>query len=114
MTDYPFHTDEIDGEVVVGVMFVPRNGRFYEFQDPETHDDYERFVDPRSGDVLTHDGPFGEVLSAALSGGMKALVPADKWADFRETYVDAPDDADRTWRNEWQRIHERSFASSGL
>jgi len=104
-TDYPFHTTadahdktEFD-KPQVGIMFMAGSGQFYEFQNPEHHDDYERYVDPRTGDVVTFDGPLDRAKRVALGGCVRSIFPADQWADFRETYVNA--DSDRL--NEVQR-----------
>lgn len=91
-TDYPFHTDTIDGQSMCGVMFVAGSGQFYEFQNPENHNDYERMKDPRTRDVLTHDGPTDRALKTVMGGRVCAVVPAEEWADFRETYVNADSD----------------------
>lgn len=105
MSEYDFHTAVIDGERVAGVMFVAGTGQFYEFQDPDTHGEYEKFVCPRSGDVLTNSGEGDRLVGRVLGGRVRAMVAADKWADFRARYVGADEERTDAWVSEWKRMH---------
>jgi len=111
-TDYPFHTtaesdDEFDvDQPHVGVAFVAGTGRFYEFTDPSTHDDYERLRDPRTGKTIVSDGPLDHTVTQVMGGHVRALVPADEWASFREMYVDADEDRTDEWERQWKELHK--------
>lgn len=109
MPDYDFHTGEVDGETVAGVMFVAGNGQFYEFRDPETHDEFEKYVDPRTGDVLTHDGPVDRAFKSFLGGRVRALIPAEDWAELRETYLDADEDRLDRVQEQWKEVHRKGL-----
>ena len=102
--DYPFHTVVVDGLEVVGVMFDASSGGFYEFQDPQEHDDYERYCDPRTGDTITYDSTIQRVMAGMMSGRPRSTVPADRWAAFREQYCEA-DEADHdAWASRWREM----------
>lgn len=101
---YPFHTAVVDGVEVVGVLFDATTGGFYEFQAPADHDDYERFVDPRTGDVIVHESEIAKMMADILRGQPRATVPAAEWAEFRADYV-AADAADYdAWSDRWHEL----------
>jgi hypothetical protein len=102
--DYPFHTDVIGGLEVAGVMFDASSGGFYEFLNPEEHDDYERYRNPRTGDVVAYDSTVQRIMADVMNGRPRATVPADKWAAFREYYSEA-DKADHdAWASRWRKM----------
>lgn len=101
---YPFHTAVLDGREVAGILFNPRDGEFYEFQDPETHDDYERYEDPRTGKVLTFDGNLQRLMAQVRSGHVRAPVEAEEWAEFREGYIGAEQADYEAWRERWEAM----------
>jgi len=102
--DYPFHTAVVDGLEVVGVMFDASSGGFYEFQNPEEHDDYERYRDPRTGDVVTHDSTIQRVMADVMNGRPRATVPADEWVAFREEYCEAGEADHDAWASRWREM----------
>jgi hypothetical protein len=113
--EYPFHTGELpDSELpdgyhdhwdgldnpneIAGLAFRPKQGRIYEFQDPSTHDDYERLVDPKDGDVLTFDSAIGQIWRGdCLMELVKIPFPAERWAEIRSEYVEQSE-----WSDAWQ------------
>jgi len=102
--DYPFHTAVVDGLEVVGIMFDASSGGFYEFQNPDEHDDYERYRDPRTGDVITYDSTLQRMMAQVMNGRPRATVPVDEWATFRTQYRQA-DDADHdAWATRWREM----------
>lgn len=106
MTDaaFPFHTAVVEGVEVVGVMFDGSSGRFYEFQNPADHDEYERYVDPRSGEEIVYDSSVQRMVADIMNGRPRATVPAAEWASFRAEYLDA-DEADYDmWADRWEGI----------
>lgn len=113
--NFPFHTAVVDGLEVVGVMFDASSGEFYEFQNPEEHDDYERYRDPRTGDIITYDSTVQRIMADVMSGRPRATVPADEWAAFREQYC-AADEADHdAWTSRWREMADADprFDSEG-
>ena len=106
MSSYPFHTAVVDGVEVAGVLFDSQNGKFYEFQDPDSHDEYEKFVDPRTGDVLAHGSKTEQLMADILRGQPRATVPADEWEQFRETYRTAESDDFGAWADQWRSMAE--------
>jgi len=106
MAEFPFYTEEVDGFEVAGVMFDAKTGRFYEFQPPEDHDDWERFEDPRSGDVITNSSKIERMMSDILRGQPRATVPADQWAEFRKDYIGAEKKKFDQWESAWEQMAE--------
>jgi hypothetical protein len=102
--DYPFHTAVVDGLEVVGIMFDASSGGFYEFQNPDEHDDYERYRDPRTGDVITYDSTLQRMMAQVMSGRPRATVPADEWAKFRKQYRQADDTDYDAWATRWREM----------
>lgn len=102
----PFHSAEVDEVDVVGVMFDGSTGQFYEFQDPETHDDRERYEDPRSGDVIVYGSRVERMMGDILNGRPRATVPVDEWSDFRDDYVSAPTEDYDSWSEKWKAMAE--------
>lgn len=114
---YPFHTAELSDDKlhdeyieywsgedienmnhVVGVAFRPKEGRIYEFQNPDTHDEYEQLVDPRDGDTLTFDN----AIEQSLRGGVfmelqKIMLPAERWHEIRDAYIENTE-----WSEQWK------------
>lgn len=102
--NFPFHTAVVDGLEVVGVMFDASSVGFYEFQNPEEHDDHERYRDPRTGDKIAYDSTIQRIMADVMSGRPRATVPADEWAAFREQYC-AADEADYdAWASRWREM----------
>lgn len=101
---YDFHTAEIDGVEVAGVAFSATDGAFYEFQDPDSHDNWQRLVCPRSGDTITHSSRVEQMMGEILGGAIRATVPAEKWAEFRDDYVNAEDDDYERWADAWREM----------
>jgi len=101
---YSFHTETIDGVEVAGVLFDAKSGLFYEFQDPEDHDDWERFEDPRTGDVITNSSKIERMMADILRGQPRATVPAERWAEFREDYTGAERKQFSQWKNAWESM----------
>ncbi|ERJ05119.1 hypothetical protein HLRTI_002918 [Halorhabdus tiamatea SARL4B] len=105
----PYMTDVIDGELKTGVLFIPSNGKFYEMLreghpdvDPETA---VTLKDPRSGDTFDYEGSFVERQMQKVVGNHCAgLVGVNRWADFREAYVEA-DETDIKRANEFLDRH---------
>jgi hypothetical protein len=104
---HPFHTEEVDGVEVAGVLFDAKSGQFYEFQSPQDHDDWERFEDPRTGDVITNSSKIERMMSDILRGQPRATVPAEQWADFREDYAGADRKKFDQWKSDWERMAEK-------
>lgn len=103
-SEFAFHTAVVDGVEVAGVVFNPKDGLFYEFQDPETHDDYERVVCPRTGDVLTWGSDVERMFGEIMSGHVRATVPAAEWAAFRVEYIAADDPRHEEWADAWREL----------
>lgn len=106
MREHPFHTEEVDGVEVAGVLFDGETGRFYEFQNPDDHDDWERFEDPRSGDVITNQSKIERMMADILRGQPRATVPAEQWADFRADYIGAESKKFDQWESSWKQMAE--------
>jgi len=104
-TEYPFHTGTVDGTKVVGVLFCSGNGQFYEFVDPSEHEAYAKWSDPRHGDVIEYSNVLDKDIKKVMGGHIIGKVPAQEWADFRETYIDSDDKDVSEWRNMWDDIH---------
>lgn len=95
--DYWNNRDIDDVNHVVGVAFRPKQGRLYEFQNPDTHDEYEKLVDPRDGDTVTFDGRGEQMLQGGLFMELKKiLVPAEWWNERRQKYVNGTE-----WSEAW-------------
>jgi len=104
MGEYSFHTEEVDGVEVAGILFDAKSGLFYEFQNPDDHDDWERFKDPRTGDVITNDSKIQRMMSDILRGQPRATVPADQWAEFRTDYIEADQKRFDQWESAWKQM----------
>jgi len=103
MSEFPFHTAVVDGVEVVGVMFDSSSGRFYEFADPDTHNDRERYIDPRSDDVITYGSDVERMMADILNGRPRALVPATEWSNFRAEYLNAETEGSQVlYAGAWQ------------
>ena len=111
--DYPFHTAVVDGLEVVGIMFDASSGEFYEFQNPERHDDYERYHNPRTGDEIVYDSTVQRVMADIMNGRPRATVPADEWAAFREQYCEADEAAHDAWASRWREMADADPRSDG-
>lgn len=107
------YTDTLDGEEVVGVLFDPQDGQFYEFADPSDHDKVERVVCPRTGDVLEWESVTERMMGEIMSGHLRATVPVDEWRDFREDYIDAEDDEFGEWADRWREISRADSREEG-
>lgn len=89
MSDYPFHTDEIDGVERVGLLASARDERIYEFVDPDEHDRYLKGFDPRDEVPTNFDSVLNYTIAQAQGTILPMVpVPADEWAEVREQYVD--------------------------
>lgn len=88
-TKYPFYTEIVEGEEMAGIAFNPNNAKFYEFQDPDTHDDYAYWVCPRDRDEITHRSFHNYMMSRLMIN--IANLNAKEWAEFREEYINADD-----------------------
>lgn len=100
------YSQEIDGHEVVGVMFNSRNGELYEFQDPETHDDYERVVCPRTGEEISFEGEGNRLMGMMRSGHKRITLPIEPYKELREKYV-GMDEVDYEWMLEaWVEMAE--------
>ena len=102
--NFPFYTAVVDGLEVVGVMFDASSGEFYEFQNPEEHDDYERYRDPRTGNIITYDPTIQRLMAGVINGRPRATVPADEWAGFREKYCEADEADHEAWASRWREM----------
>lgn len=106
MSEFPFHTAVVDSVEVVGVMFDSSSGRFYEFADPDTHNDRERYIDPRSDDVITYGSDVERMMGDILNGRPRALVPATEWTNFRAEYLNAETEDFGAWADRWREMAE--------
>lgn len=86
---YPFYTQRVDGELLTGVLYVANTGRFYEFQNPDNHTKRALFVDPRDGSEIYYANTIDQDVKSAIGGHVRGKVPAEKWAEFREDYMNA-------------------------
>lgn len=111
--DPSFYTETIDGVEVAGVVFNPKDGGFYEFVDPDEHDNWQRVEDPRTGEVLTWSSRIEEMMGEILSGHVRATVPADEWVSFREEYVEADEAEYETWSDRWMEISHADSREEG-
>ena len=99
------YSDMVDGVEVVGILFKADDAKFYEFQDPDTHDHVEKLVCPRSGDTITHDSQI-ESMMCEIMGAVKATVPREQWMEFREIYVEADEHDFGLWTEKWDEMKE--------
>lgn len=98
------YTEEVEGHEVVGVLFNPKNGKFYEFQDPDTHDKWCQLECPRSGDVLEFDNFGQEAIAVAVNGYLKASIPVDNWMEFRDLYLNSDEGEFDGWSEKWREM----------
>lgn len=115
MTDeYPFYTERIDGEKHGGVLFIAGNGRFYEFVDPDEHELYALFVDPRDGERVEFTDILDKDIKGAFGGHLYVNAPADEWMEVRETYLEAEsierfrDKSGEAWESRLENIGTKS------
>lgn len=94
---YPFHTAHVDGELIAGVLYIGNTGDFYEFQDPDTHSKHALWTDPRTGDEMVYKNALDASVKTCMGGHVRALIPAERWDDFREDYVNASGEDMETW-----------------
>jgi len=113
-SEYEFHTGELDGIEQTAVCFLPSSGLFLEFQDPDTHDEYAKFECPRTGKVVTYDGPLDDTLKSCMGGHIRATVPAKRWASFREEYLQANDESHEYAREKMQELTADPPAKVGV
>lgn len=85
----PFHAERVDGELVVGVLYIGNTGEFYEFVDPDTHDKYAVWENPRTGEEMVYKHKVDASVKATMGGHIRATIPADEWDEFREDYLNA-------------------------
>lgn len=117
MTENEFHTGELsddelgeeymtywaekdvsDPNTIVGLTFEPKEGRIYEFQDPDTHEYYELLVDPRDGERVEFETWGEHLLQGELFRELVRLpVPAEWWEENREKYVENVE-----WSESWK------------
>lgn len=105
---YPFHTAVVEGREVCGILFNPNDGRFYEFQNPETHDKYAKYTDPKSGISINHDTILNHAIGTAHGGLIREHVNADEWAEFREMYVNTDEKDISRWCAKWRSLRTDS------
>lgn len=100
------HTAEIENVEVVGILFDPTEAQFYEFQDPDSHDRYEKLVCPRTGDEIVNRNRIEEMMGEIISGRIKATIPIEQWKEFREMYVEADEHDFDAWKSKWEDMQE--------
>lgn len=104
--EYPFHTEQVEDELLCGVAFQAGTGRFYEFVDPDEHDEWLKLRDPRDGKELTFDGRIDLTWRGnCVSGLIMSKFDAQKWAEYREIYVNSSESDNERWRDMWDDIH---------
>lgn len=104
--DYPFYTEEIDGELLTGIAFNPTTGKFFE---TVPNSEAEAPIDvrcPRTGKRVQWESTFQQTISKAMAGWVFATYPAEKWAKKRETYIEAPDSKQNQWEDMWGEISD--------
>lgn len=99
------YTKEVEGTEVVGIMFVPSDAQFLEFQDPDSHDEFCQLRDPRSGETKNYTSRL-ELMMADAMGCIRASIPVEQWMEFREMYVEADEHDFEEWEEQWQKMME--------
>lgn len=102
--DYDFHVGEVNGRIVAGVLFISGNGKFYEFTNPETHDDYAKFVNPRTDEEMIYNNSLDQSVKSVMGGHIRAKIPADEWAEFRADYIEADEEKTGEWEGAWSEL----------
>lgn len=92
------HTGQVEGETIVGVLYIANTGEFYEFQSPDTHNHYALFVNPRTGDEMVYNNALDASVKTVMGGHIRASVPVERWTEFLEDYLAAPSEDIETWR----------------
>ena len=98
------YTETVDNCEVVGVLFNPQDGRFYEFQDPKSHDHFELLKCPRSGETIINRSRIEQMMGEIINGYVKATVPIDNWLEFREMYLEADKGDFDGWSDKWREM----------
>jgi len=100
------HSRVVDGQELVGVLFVSGNGKFYEFVDPQVHDEYAKFRDPRSGDTMVYSSTLDKSVKSVMGGHIRAKIPKGEWMEFRESYLNADSEQTEQWQQKWESLHK--------
>lgn len=94
-----FHTREVDGEIVTGVAYDEDAGALFEFVDPRSHENYERWHDIRRDTVRVYDDLVDYAVSVSDDADtLRRFKPtADAWDAIREQYRDGSLTAAEAW-----------------
>lgn len=89
----PYKTEVDEGEEITLVLFIPSAQQFYEPL-PDGHPDVDEETaltmrDPRTGDLFEYQAGLERYLQMSVGNHIVGLMPVERWADFRETYVEA-------------------------
>lgn len=103
--EYPFHTGVTEeGETIMGVLFRTSDGEFFEFVNPDTHDQYAKYRSPRTGETITHESKVNHLMGKVMGSIIREYMTAERWLEFREQYVNAGDSELGEWRETWREI----------
>jgi len=93
LDERPYMVEEVDSDLVMGALFVPHSGQFYEVLE-EGHPDVDpdtalTLKDPRTGDTFDYQGGLAMKFQQALGDHIYGCITVEEWEQFRAEYVGA-------------------------
>lgn len=109
-----FYTEEVDGKEMVGVAHRSRDAQFFEFVNPDEHNDYERLRNIKTGDLVVFDNVGEKLMADMLAGYDRYLVEADEWAEMKEELLSVDEEKWEAYSEACAKGWDKGLREAGI